>query len=232
LSTVSRVVRIATLVWLAGHFALTMAYLLPPDPLKNSMRGVLESTIGTYFWQSWNLFAPHPRLPDKTILVRPLTQEEVDAIPSRGLPSDGWYDLAGPLHRAFAGNHLTAYERVTRPNEHAVEEFLGGGHPRLEPMRQDCQVNRSACASYEESLKAWRAESDRLFTRIGSAFYQDVARPGDGVTHVAIRGREAQSVQWAERYTGRRVTRDRDIGVFPVDRNVAPLGLYLRPGGQ
>ena len=232
MSVVSRLVRVTTLIWLGAHFALTVGYLLPPNPLKDSMRPVLDATIGTYFWQSWNLFAPHPRLPELRLLARPLTAAEAAAIPSRGLPSQGWYDLGTPLFLAFVENRLTAYERLTRPNEHAVEAFLGGD-PTLEPLRQECQKNDPAvCASYEERLQAAQAASSRLLTRIGSGFYRDIARPGDGAQSIALRAREAQSVQWVDRYTSARTTRDREIGVFPIDHSVAPLGLFLRPGAE
>ena len=225
-------VRASTLLWLGTHFALTVAYLLPPDPLRESMQPLIDATIGTYFKQNWGLFAPRPRSSDLKLLARPLTDAEFAAIPTQGLPADGWYDLAAPLYAAFVENRLTAYERVVRPHQHAVQGYLAG-QPTLAPLQQSCQRGDSAsCTTYEKRLQAARAANDRLFTRIGSAFYQDIARPGDGIRHIALRAREAQSVPWPERYTARRTTQDLEIGLFPIDRGVRPVGIYLRPGAD
>lgn len=42
------------------HFAFTLAYAMPVNPVKLEYQKVLNRTIGTYFQQNWRLFAPDP----------------------------------------------------------------------------------------------------------------------------------------------------------------------------
>src|SRR5439155_3562215 len=228
----ANLLRIATLVWLLGHFALTVAYLMPPNPLKVSWRPLLEATIGTYLEQDWSLFAPSPRSSDQALLARPLTRAEVAEIPTRGLPTDGWYDLSTPLQAGFEDNRFSAYERLSRPQYRAVVSYLVG-NPALAPWQQSCQRGDPAsCAVYDERLRVARSAAATLLARIGSAFYQDVAPPGEDVSHVALRVREIRRVPWEERYAPRQVTQDVELGVYPIDPRVGAAGIYQRASAE
>jgi hypothetical protein len=224
-------VRVVSLLALGAHFSLTFAYLMPPNPFKDSLQPVIDATIGTYFPQNWNLFAPSPRARELKLLARPLTAAEHEAVPTAGLPSDGWYDLSAPLHRAFAANRLAAYERVSRPAKQALEDYLYA--PVGLPPPEVCQRDPGFCARQERRMQVGREANAFVLTRIASAFYrdivQDIARPEDQATHIALRVREVQPVPWPERYTAEASWRDLELGVVPFDPSATAMGLYRRP---
>jgi hypothetical protein len=68
----SNVVRVAALIWLVTHFALTVTYVMPVNPIKLGLQPFLNATIGTYFPQNWSLFAPDPLTSDYAFLALPL----------------------------------------------------------------------------------------------------------------------------------------------------------------
>ena len=106
------VVRVGVLVWLVGHFSLTVLYVMPDNPLSESLQPLLRATIGRYFEQNWALFA------------RPLTPAEVAALPETGWPGEGWYDLSTPMWERFQYNRFTPDERLTRPQAEAFVVYL------------------------------------------------------------------------------------------------------------
>ena len=129
--------RVVTLLWLAGHFLLTVAYVAPLNPVTLPLRPLLDGTIGTYFEQNWGMFAPNPRSGEAILLVHAFTDAQVAAIPDRGLPADGWYDLSTPLWDAFHQNRLSAYDRLGRPQSRAMLAYLNGG-PELSLWQESC----------------------------------------------------------------------------------------------
>jgi hypothetical protein len=218
--------RMGMLGLLCAHFALTVAYLAPPSPLKARVQPLLDATVGTYFEQNWSLFAPSPRSSDVALLARPLTATEVADLSRRGLPQEGWYDLSGPLYTAFEGNRLSAYERLSRPQYRAILAYFAGD-PSLAAWQESCaRGDPTSCGIYEQRVDLGRARARELLTHISSAFYHDIARPGDTVTHVALRARDGVRILWSQRETSARTTRDIDLGVYPVDPSVRPAGLY------
>lgn len=222
--------RVATLLWLAGHFLLTVAYVAPLNPVTAPLRPLLDGTIGTYFEQNWGMFAPNPRSGEAILLVHPLTAEQVAAIPARGLPTDGWYDLSTPLWDAFYQNRLSAYDRLARPQSRAMLAYLNGG-PELGVWQESCQRgDAAACAYYDEQRTAARARAGALLARVASAALHDLGQDGDGATHVAVRARLLQAVPWSERHSATRESQDLEFGTYPLGRGVATSGV-VRPAG-
>ncbi len=218
--------RLATLLWLVTHFALTAAYVMPLNPLKVALRPLLQATIGTFFQQNWSLFAPNPVSSNKSLLARCLAGREAEDLATAGLPADGWYDLSGPLWARFQRNRFSAYDRLSRPQSNAIRQYQSGS-VRLLPWWQACEKGDSdSCAFLNEQLQLGRSRARRLLARIGSAFCKDVAESGDRFTHVALRIRETNSVPWSERYTGEPEKVDIEVGVFPVDERVVIPGLF------
>jgi hypothetical protein len=223
---IANAIRIASLLWLVAHFGLTIAYLMPLNPLKVAMQPLLDATIGVYFEQNWSLFAPSPRSSEQALLARPLSNADVQAIPTHGLPTDGWYDLSTPLQIGFEHNHFSAYERLTRPQYRAVVSYLLGD-PALVPWQQSCQKgDPGSCAVYTSRLRIARSQAAAMLARMGSAFYKDVARPDDTINYVALRMREIRRVPWDERHTAQRVTQDVELGIYPLDELSVAVGLY------
>src|SRR5699024_6174422 len=69
-------VRGAALGWLVVHFALTVAYVMPLNPVTAAVQPLLRATIGTYFPQGWAFFAPDPGWSVPVLLARPLSPAE------------------------------------------------------------------------------------------------------------------------------------------------------------
>ncbi len=223
----ANIVRIGSLLWLVFHFALTVAYVMPVNPIKISLQPLIYATVGTYFQQNWSFFAPNPLAADYALLARPLDQVEVEAIPKKGLPTRGWYDLSAPLWAHFQKNRFSAYERLARPHGNALMIYLSGGL-ELVPWLEACLKGDSAsCTFYEERLKVARSQAAELLAKVGSAFCKDLGESGQNYTHVALRVRERLSVPWSERHTGEGLVRDIELGVYPINKSMASAGLYL-----
>jgi len=225
-------IRVSTIVWLVAHYALTVAYVMPVNPVKIELQPVLNATIGAYFYQNWSFFAPNPLSSNYALLMRPLTQLDLDMIPKAGPPADGWYDLSSPVWSRFQENRLTAYDRVTRPQSNAIRQYLSGG-PQLTPWAESCEKgDLASCAFYENQLTVARADAGRLLAKVGSAFCRDVACSSKKVTHVAFRARETMSVPWSQRNTAQPAVRDIELGIYPVNERAASTGLYLAPEAE
>jgi len=219
------VVRIAALLWLAVHFSLTVAYVMPLNPVTAAMQPLLRATIGTYFPQGWSFFAPDPGWSVPVLLARPLSPAEAAAVPTQGLPADGWYDLSTPLWERFHDNRLSAYARVAYPQLRATLAYSSGGTERA-LLREACQKGSAlACDLADARLEPVPSDAGQLLARIGSAFCNEVV-PDQTVSHVALRVRETPIASWAERHSGQPVPHVVDLGVFPVDRGVVAGGLW------
>lgn len=227
-----QIVRLLTLIWLVVHFALTVVYVMPLNPMNAAMQPLLDATIGTYYSQNWRLFSPEPLAQNYALLIRPLSDEQV-AASKNGLPSDGWFDVTSPFWVRFQRNRFSAYDRLTRPQVNALLNWLTGGSG-LEPWQQSCQLgDTKACAYFAEQLKLVRAQEALLLARAASAFCKDVAEPCRGATHVALRAHEELGVAWSQRYSAAKpATHDMEIGVYPIDANVASAGIYLAGNRQ
>jgi hypothetical protein len=209
---------------------LTLAYVVPLNPVTLPLRPLLDATIGTYFEQNWGMFAPNPRSGEAIFLARPLTDADFAAIPERGLPAAGWYDLSTPLWDAFHLNRLSAYDRLARPQSRAMLAYLTGG-PELGGWQEACQRgDPAACAYYEERLAEARARAGILLARVASAALHDLGQDDGRLTHVALRARLLQAIPWSERYGGTRGFQDVELGTYPIERGVA-TSRALRRGG-
>ncbi len=190
-------VRLATLAWLAFHFALTGLYVLHENPLRTALAPVVNAYVDTYFSQNWDLFAPNPLSHNLSLLVRPLTRAEVVAAETRGVPGTGWYDLTRPLsaqhHNPFSYDQMLAHHQVF-----TLQSYLYGP-----------PANRN------QALK--------MLWRVATQFVN--ARTPSSPTYVsmALKIREEMEKPWPPRAGERRAVRYVWVGVYPRDPTLAPL---------
>jgi hypothetical protein len=197
------IIRFITVLWIIIHFTLTLAYVAPPNPVQANLEPLLKATIGTYFFQDWNLFAPSPRTADLGLLVRPLTGDEFKVAQIQGLPKNGWYDLSAPLWTIFQSNRFVAYYKFGRIADRAIVYYL--------------------------TLTLPRQQGIRIMVELASAFCKDIGQ--NHATFVALVIYERQSKPWPERTTSKqRVVRTTLVGIYPVDRSIKKMNLY-RIGG-
>jgi hypothetical protein len=217
--------RLTSLGCLLIYGALTVAYLAPPNSLTAPLQPVLRATIGTYFEQSWSLFAPIPVSSDLALLARPMSRGEVAALPASGWPGDGWHDLSTPLWARATHNPFAADGRLRNAQVRAITAYLGRP-AELDAWWIACQSGDTvACAHYTAQLQLARAEAERLLVKIASASIQHSAQAGQDISHVALRVRVIPGAPWSQRYEAGRDVFEIDVGVYPVDFGVSPPAL-------
>lgn len=225
--TAQNVGRLLSVLWLLFHFGLTAAYVMPPNPMSTAWHPFLDTIIGKYFSQNWQLFSPEPLTENYALYVRPLTDPQVAASSKNGLPRDGWFDITSPLLVRYQQNRLSAYDRLARPHINGILNWLSGG-VSLAPWQQSCEMGDSkACTFYNNQLKLTRAEEGKVLARAASVFCKDMAQSCRGAAYIALRAHEELPVPWSQRYTtSKLVTHDVDLGVFPIDTSVSSAGIY------
>jgi Family of unknown function (DUF5819) len=219
-------VRAGTLLGLVVHFALTVVFVSPANPIKMEYGSLAIATIGEFFPQNWNLFAPTPVNSTQLLLVRCLSDDEMPMGEDRKLPVDHWQDVSR-AHFAQAHRHpISAYERLVRPIQNNLRGYLYGGGPELRDISEACaKGDQDACKVRDETTKPRREAALGKLRRIGSAFCRE-RYPRRRLSALAIRFREQAAVPWSERHSGTPKSTDYEIGVFPVDNDVTLPGLY------
>ncbi|HWS85235.1 MAG TPA: DUF5819 family protein [Ktedonobacteraceae bacterium] len=194
---VVNILRVVTVLWLVAHFTLTTIYVLPTNPAQDTLKPLLDATIGKYFNQGWALFAPNPISADYELLVRPLSSSEFTVAQTKGLPNDGWYDVSSPMWTKFQSNRFSAYNLVFRPSSEALLNYLD------EHQQQQVQ----------------------LMVKTASAFCKDIGQ--SNASYVALMIRERPGKQWSERGTSQQpVARTTLVGIYPIDKSVENIHLY------
>lgn len=195
---VLNVLRVITALWLVVHFILTILYVFPINPVKAPLQPMLDATIGTYFSQSWQLFAPKPISINSELLVRPLSDNEYSAALIKGLPSDGWYDILSPLWAKNQSNRFAMYGRLATIAFPAIQTYL---------------QNRD------------NAQPIGLMTELASAFCKDIGQ--NNASYVALMIYRVLPRSWSERATSApRVIRSIFVGIYPIDPTVENAHLY------
>ena len=214
--------RVALLVALAGHFALTGAYVVEANPLSRTLAPLFDSYTDKYFAQVWALFAPNPISANLSLMVRPLTQTESAAVGREGVPENGWYDLTRALwerrqRKPFSSDQALGHFEVVM-----IQHYLDGdsaGFPSLYACRED---SAAACEAAKVERVQARERAALYLWRLGSGFvngrFSASAYPA-----MALKIREELPTPWRERASGRRQTRDIPLGVYATDASRSPL---------
>jgi hypothetical protein len=221
--------RVAVLLGFVVHFALTLVYVSPLNPLKMLLRPLVYTTIGVYFPQNWNFFAPSPLSVNYTLLVRPLQAQDLASASGGRLPADGWYDITAPLWSAFQKNRFSAYDRLARAQSAGIRTYLGSS-PELDSWVDACKNgDGDACTFTQRQSQISRAGAASLLSKVASAFCNERFL-NQNVTSVALRIRRETPPSWSQRYTGKPIAEDINVGIFPIDRTIAASGVYAGGG--
>lgn len=224
-----RATRVITLVGLVLHFALTLLYVFPLNPVKMELGFLANLTIGTYFPQNWSLFAPTPVQSTQVLLVRCLSAEEVPADSTHPLPTEGWEDVSSAHFKQAQRHRLSSYERLVRPLQNSLRTYLNGG-PDLYSFHEACEKgDTEACKARDIAIKPRRELAARMFRRVGSVFCRE-AFPLRRLSAVALRFRERGAVPWSARAEGKPKEQDFELGLFKLDETVSLPGIYEAQG--
>ena len=104
------------LVW---HFAITILYLLPLNPVRLAYGEVVDAYIVPYFRQRWALFAPDPPLDNKILTLRCRIEQ------GGVIEETSWHDLDTFVLQARRRNLLSSLERFGRVNRAVLASSLG-----------------------------------------------------------------------------------------------------------
>jgi hypothetical protein len=222
--SLSWIVRIAALMWLVVHFAMTLVYVMPFTPIKVRHTGLLDRTIGTYFQQNWSLFAPNPLSNDQALIARCLSSEEGEAANAGKLPTTGWHDLSTPFWSRFQQNRFSAYDRLVRPQSNAIREFMAGSFDLGELFQACKRGQKEACKKADEGYARSRKVAGEMLKKIGSSYCLEV---DPAATHVALGLQETPAVPWSKRYSSEPAkTKEYSLDFYPIDRTIATMGLH------
>jgi Family of unknown function (DUF5819) len=149
------------------HFAMTLAYLIPLNPLKLRYHHLIVGYMHPFFIQNWQLFAPDP-VKDTRVLVIACRLRQPDGT----LTETAWIDISAPFRQARARNRFTPADRLERPQSSAVhivfhrDEIL----TTLEERRTegDTEYNK-VVEQLTEAEKRQREEGYLVLNRIASA---------------------------------------------------------------
>jgi len=166
---VRAVVLLACLMFLC-HFAATAVYVMPLNPLKLSLSGLLAPYMNPYFVQGWELFAPDPLIKSNYLHVSCRLADGSE---------HGPYDATQPLYDArnrsrisgatwlFRAQHAALSRTNPRKTEFddAVASFEDNPDPRLRKAAQDILALRQRNSERDIHIVTRLAsvECDRIF---------------------------------------------------------------------
>lgn len=96
---------------LSVHFACTLLYQTPPNPIRIALHAPLMRYMHPYLYQSWHLFAPDPGGTDIIIFVRCRVRVADE------LRETEWFDITTPLHEQRYANRFSPALFLARAHE-------------------------------------------------------------------------------------------------------------------
>jgi len=163
---------------LAFHFAMTLAYLTPLNPLKLRFYEPVVGYMQPFFVQNWHLFAPDP-VRDTYALTVSCRLRQPDGTPAES----AWVDVSTPFRRARQANRFSPADRMDRPQSSAIHSVFNRDETLmvLQKHRRDDDPD----PAYDELLEQLgraegrqREEALTVLDRIASAHCDSLYGPG------------------------------------------------------
>ncbi|HEX5691991.1 MAG TPA: DUF5819 family protein [Roseiflexaceae bacterium] len=155
-------------VVLCVHFAMTLVYLMPLNPIVLRLAPAVERYMAPWFIQDWRLFAPNPIDETRVLLVKCRLRQ-----PNGAIVETTWADTSTPLWEAAARQRFSAAAWINRLQAQTLQTYLDQGVvlPALErhSTKQDAALNELV----DEIRQAERVRRDlapRVFARLGAAY--------------------------------------------------------------
>lgn len=188
--------RVITVLWLVVHFFLTFLYVSPSTPIEQILEPFINATIGRFFDQNWDLFAPNPTDTDYALLVRPLSNDELKLAKLKSVPNNGWYDVSSPVWGQL-DHPFAAYVKLSN-------------------------VLTNATSSYDSNHDQ---ESLTLLVRFASAFCKSISLNKANYVALSIRERHSR-IWPENNATKPAVIKTLFVGIFRIDKSVENSHLY------
>ncbi len=219
-------IKAASVACLVCHVALTTAFCLPFSPITIALQPILAPTIGRFFPQNWRLFAPEPVSNSYHLLVRCLDVPGAVRARAGSLPDGGWHDISEPMWDAFHRNRFGAYDRLSRPINNAIHQYLFGP-PDVSILAKSCGKGSDLdCDMVTKAVEDARTHAAPILQRAATAFcYEQAGRVA--FIAVGLRVLEQKAIPWSQRDSSiERSSREYDLGVFPLDPRQVTGGIY------
>ncbi|WP_437586174.1 DUF5819 family protein [Sorangium sp. So ce1000] len=94
---------------LCFHFAMTLSYLTPQNPLQLRFARLISGYMNPLFQQNWHLFAPDPISDTRLLMVACRLRE-----PDGSTTETGWTDITTPYWEGHLENRLGPATRLGR----------------------------------------------------------------------------------------------------------------------
>lgn len=186
------------LTGLGIHFAITLAFLTPLNPVKLSVLGWVDGYMRPFFSQRWTLFAPDVEARTRHVYV---SCRGADA---SGAPrEEPWVNITVPLLELKQKYRLTPADRLERAQLVGLGQLTAADDEytvRLLSKPDDSDGYRRAVAEAERSRTARKRLGARLLTRVASSACQTLY-PGLRVREVRARMATIVAPPFSQRMT-------------------------------
>lgn len=179
---------------LTVHFALTLLYLMPANPVGLRVRPAVSAYMDPFFTQNWALFAPDPIVDTRELLVSCRIRDG-----HGGATDTAWANITSPLRDKRAEYRVGPANAIERAQMGPLHLVLAPGDPLIERLARDKGKEFAALiADYEQERKRTAERGHRLLRRVASAACDRLY--GDGAaTEVAMRMLVTESPPFSRR---------------------------------
>lgn len=157
---------IASAGMLSFHFAMTLLYVQPNNPLRDEVTPLVNGYMYPYFVQNWELFAPTPEEPSKHLGV-------VCRFADPGRADTALIDITAPHLEHFHRYRLSPSQRIIRAQVyplmrvHPQKDVVTRAMERLADSENEAE--RAVAASIAQGEAESRKRGLRLLARVASA---------------------------------------------------------------
>ncbi|MEO7735563.1 MAG: DUF5819 family protein [Kofleriaceae bacterium] len=149
------------------HFAITLVYLTPLNPIKIELLPYVSQYMQPFFQQRWDMFAPNPLVDTRMLLISCRTKNEHGELEERP-----WSNMTAPLRAQKERYRLTPADRIDRAQMaaiHLLYEKPDVLADKLINTPEDTPEYKSAVELIERERKAKEALGTDLMARVASA---------------------------------------------------------------
>lgn len=159
---------VVSVVTLIIHFGMTLAYLLPLNPIMLRIAPLVDGYMVPWFVQDWHLFAPDPINETQRLLVSCRLQQ------TNGLTVETpWMDVSTPLWDIQAHERFSAAAWLARPQSSAIQLYFDQSD-LLTRLERHVSTDDSDGAHIADEIRlaadARRAFATHVLARLGSAY--------------------------------------------------------------
>ncbi|SDC07701.1 DUF5819 family protein [Shouchella lonarensis] len=169
---VKKVITLGMLLVFFFHFANTILFNSPLNPVKAKYSQHVFQYMDPLFMQNWRLFAPNPATNNNDFYVRAKLKDGDE------VQVTDWIDLTSHMIERNQANRFTPYNRIVRIQRGAVT-MMGEDDDLLVTLHRKSDQNEEAKQTLndlenEERMTERQAFADKLLTRYAQAYLRSL----------------------------------------------------------